>query len=85
MLMILLNIWSIEMKLNKEQEEQYKKVMKSLRKWRLDNKWGLREFAIKLNVSAAEYSRVEGCFSSTDNIGGIACTLDKGCRIIAIW
>ena len=71
------------MKLNKEQEEQYKKVMKSLRKWRLDNKWGLREFAIKLNVSAAEYSRVEGCFSSTDNIGGIACTLDKGCRIIA--
>lgn len=68
------------MKLNKEQQEQYKKVMKNLRKWRLDNNWGLREFATKLNVSAAEYSRVESCFLDIKDFTGFACTIDKGCK-----
>ena len=35
---------------------------KSLRKWRLDQNIGMRDFAIQLNISASLLSRIEAAF-----------------------
>lgn len=68
------------MKLTKEQEQDYKEVMSSLRKWRLENKWGLRDFATKLDINVSKYSRVENCFPKLEKFTGFGCTLKDGCK-----